>query len=216
MLYSQSPPLMADELSTAGLARDSDAQSDQRIGRRRMKPSSESPHYRFGEGPVASARPSLGRRLFRSLARFSIAVLIGVGATLGWQAYGDEAKEMLLAQAPALGWVLSVFPTKSSVAAATSADPTRQLVPMASTLDAVRRSVDQLAAKQEQMAQNIAALRAIEDTRQKMPSAPSGPSAPPPAPTAAPAQQATSVPQPKPPQAKIDSRLPPSGSQFSR
>ena len=215
MLYSQSPPLMADELSTAGLARDSDAQSDQRIGRRRMKPSSDSAHYRFGEGPVASGRPSLGRRLFRSLARFSIAVLIGVGATLGWQAYGDEAKEMLIAQASALGWVLSAFPTKSPVAAI-SADPTRQLVPMASTLDAVRRSVDQLAAKQEQMAQSIAALRAVEDSRQKMPPGPSGLSAPASPPTVAPAQQATSVPQPKPPQAKIDSRLPPSGSQFSR
>ena len=100
--------------------------------------------------------------------------------------------------------------------AAMSADPTRQLVPMASTLDAIRRSVDQLAAKQEQMAQNIAALRAVEDTRQKMPPGPSGLSTPAPAPTVAPAQQATSVPQPKPPQAKIDSRLPPSGSQFSR
>ena len=193
MLYSQSPPLMADELSTAGLARDSDAQSDQRIGRRRMKPSSDSAHYRFGEGPVASGRPSLGRRLFRSLARFSIAVLIGVGATLGWQSYGEEAREMLIAQAPALAWVLPVPTTKSPGMAATYADPTRQLAPMASTLDAVRRSVDQLAAKQEQMAQNIAALRAVEDSRQKMPPGPSGLSAPAPPPTVAPAQQATSV-----------------------
>ena len=216
MLYSQSPPLMADELSTAGLARDSDVRSDQHVGRRRMKPSSDSPHYRFGEGPAATARPSIGRRMFRGLSRFSIAVLIGVGATLGWQSYGEEAREMLVAQAPALAWVLPVPTTRSPIVAAMSADPTRQLVPMASTLDAIRRSVDQLAAKQEQMAQNIAALRAVEDTRQKMPPGPSGLSAPAPAPTVAPAQQATSVPQPKPPQAKIDSRLPPSGSQFSR
>ena len=92
--------------------------------------------------------------------------------------------------------------------ASTYADPTRQLAPMASTLDAVRRSVDQLAAKQEQMAQNIAALRAVEG--QRMPTAPSA--APP-----TPAQPVASVPPPKPPQAKIDSRLPPpAGSQFSR
>jgi len=154
--------------------------------------------------------------MLRSLTRFSIAVLIGVGATLGWQSYGDEAREMLVAQAPALGWVLPVSTTKSPVGPAASSDPTRQLVPMASTLDAVRRSVDQLAAKQEQMAQSIAALRAVEDSRQKMPPGPSGLSAPASPPTVAPAQQATSVPQPKPPQAKIDSRLPPSGSQFSR
>ena len=216
MLYSQSPPLMADELSTAGLARDSDARSDQRIGGRRMRPSSDSPHYRFGEGPVASARPSLGRRLFRSLTRFFIAVLIGVGATLGWQSYGDEAREMLVAQAPVLGMLLPAPTTRSPVVAAAYTDPARQLAPMASALDAVRRSVEQLAAKQEQMAQNLAALRAVEDTRQKLPSTPPGPTAPAPPPTAAPAQQATSVPQPRPPQTKIDSRLPSAGSQFSR
>jgi hypothetical protein len=183
--------------------RDSDPRSDQRIGRRRMK--SDAPHYRFGEGPAAGGRPSLGRRLFRGLARFTIAVLIGVGATLGWQSYGDEAREMLIAQAPALGLLLPVPTTRSPVAVSAYADPARQLAPMASTLDAVRRSVEQLAAKQEQMAQNIAALRAVEE--QKMPAALSAP---------APAPQAASVPQPRPPQAKIDSRLPSSGSQFSR
>jgi hypothetical protein len=209
MLYSHSPPLTAEETSFDGLARDPDVRSDQRIGRRRTKPSIDAPHhYRFGEGPLASGRPSIGRRIFRSLTRFSIAVLIGVGATLGWQSYGDEAKEMLVAQVPTLGLLLSVSTTKSPVAA-TSTDTTRQLAPLASTLDAVRRSVEQLAARQEQMARNIAALRAVEeDARQKISSAPSAP---------APAQQAASIPQPKPPQPKIDSRLPPSaGSQLSR
>jgi hypothetical protein len=212
MLYSQSPPLTAEEPSSGGLGRDPDVRSDQRIGRRRMKPSIDSPHhYRFGEGPLASGRPSIGRRIFRTLVRFSITVLIGVGGTLGWQSYGDEAKEMLVAQAPVLGLLLPVSTTKSPVMAATSTDTTRQLAPLASTLDAVRRSVEQLAARQEQMAQNIAALRtAEENVRQKTSSTP-------PAPAPAPAQQAASIPQPKPPQPKIDSRLPPSaGSQLSR
>ena len=207
MLYSQSPPLTAEETSFDGLARDPDVRSDQRMGRRRMKPSIDSPYpYRFGEGQPAIRRPSIGRRMFRSLTRFSIAVLIGVGATLGWQSYGDEAKEMLVAQAPVLGFLLPVSTTKSPATAATSPDATRQLAPLASTLDAVRRSVEQLAAKQEQMAQNIAALRAVEENaRQKTSS------------TLTPAEQAASIPQPKPPQAKIDSRLPsPAGPQFSR
>jgi hypothetical protein len=207
MLYSQSPPLTAEETSFGGLDHDPDVRSDPRVGRRRMKPSIDSPYpYRFGEGQPAGRRPSIGKRMFRSLTRFSIAVLIGVGATLGWQSYGDEAKEMLVAQAPALGLLLSVSTTKSPVMAATSPDTTRQLAPLASTLDAVRRSVEQLAAKQEQMAQNIAALRAVEENaRQKTSS------------TLAPAEQAASIPQPKPPQAKIDSRLPsPAGPQFSR
>jgi hypothetical protein len=208
MLYSQSPPLTAEDTSFAGLERDPDVRSDQRMGRRRVKPSIDSPYpYRFGEGQPAIRRPSIGRRMFRTLIRFSIAVLIGVGATLGWQSYGDVAKEMLVARAPTLAWVLSVSTTKSPVVAATSTDPMQQLAPLASNLDVVRRSVEQLAAKQEQMAQNIAALRAVEeDARQKISSA-----------APAPAQQAASIPQPKPPQAKIESRLPPpAGPQPSR
>ena len=215
MLYSQSPPLTAEETSSGGLARDPDVRSDQRIGRRRMKPSIDPPHpYRFGEGQLASGRPSIGRRIFRSLARFFIAVLIGVGATLGWQS--DAAKEMLVARVPTLAWVLPVSTTKSPVVAATSTDPMQQLAPLASNLDVVRRSVEQLAAKQEQMAQNIAALQAVEeDIRQKMSSTPP-----------APAQQAASIPQPKPPQPKAQSSAvqsssvprppPPAGPQLSR
>src|SRR3954453_1403982 len=208
MLYSQSPPLTAEETSLDELARDLGVRSDQRTGRQRMKPSTNSPYpYRFGERQPASGRPSLGRRMLRTLVRFSIAVLIGVGATLGWQSYGDAVKDMLAVEAPILGWVLSSVPTtKPSAVAVTSIDPTRQLAPLASTLDIVRRSVEQLAAKQEQMAQNIAALRAAEgDARQKRSSAPPSSA---PAAARAPAQPAASVPQLKPPQPKIDSRLP--------
>lgn len=212
MLYSQSPPLTADEMAFDGLARDLGVRSEQRMPRRRPKPVADSSYsYRFGEGqPVPQSRPSIGRRMFRTLVRFSIAVLIGVGATLGWQSYGEEIREILIAQAPAVGLLLPVPSTRPPVSAAAYGDPARQLAPMASTLDAVRRSVEQLAAKQEQMAQNIAALRAVEDeVRQKLLPAP-------PAQAPAPLPQA-SAPQPKPPQAKIDSRLsPPPGSQFSR
>jgi hypothetical protein len=208
MLYSQSPPLTAEETLFGGYARDPDVRSDQRVGSRRVKPSVDSPYpHRFGEGQPASGRPSIGKRMFRTLVRFSIAVLIGVGGTLGWQSYGDEAREMLVARAPALDLLLPVSTTKSPVTAATSTDTTRQFTPLASTLDAVRRSVERLAVRQEQMAQNIAALRtAEENVRQRTSSTPP-----------APAQQAASIPPPKPPQAKIESRLPPpAGPQFSR
>ncbi|WP_065752601.1 hypothetical protein [Bradyrhizobium paxllaeri] len=203
MLYSQSPPLAeqqwprAEEISSGGLARDLDVRSDRRMGGRRTKPSVDSSHsYRFGEGPMTSGRPSIGRRIVRSLIRFSITVLIGVGATLGWQSYGDAAKEMAVARAPALAWLLPTSTTKSPAVAATSAGPV-QLEPLASNLDAVRRSVEQLANKQEQIAQNVAALRAVqEDIRQKMSLAPSSP---------APAPQAASTPQPSTPQPRAQS-----------
>ena len=224
MVYSQSPPLAetewltAEETSSDGSARDPDARSDLRSGRRPLKAPIQSPHpSRLNDREVASDRPSIGRRMLRSLTRFSIAALIGVGATLAWQqSYGDAAKEMVIARAPMLAWALSVSTTKSPVVAATSPDPMQQLAPLTFNLDVVRRSVDQLAAKQGQMAQNIAALQAVEeDIRQKVSSTPP-----------APAQQAASIPQPKPPQPKAPSSAvqsssvprppPPAGPQLSR
>jgi hypothetical protein len=190
MQYSQSPPLAEKEWQTAE-ANDLDAISDQRIGRRPVKPSNQSSRSSsLKHDQVASGRPPVGRRIFRTLARFFIAVLIGVGGTLAWQFYGDAAREMAVARAPTLAWLLSVSTTKSPAVAATSPDPVQLLEPLASNLDVVRRSVEQLAAKQDQMAQNIATLQAVEeDIRQKMSSTPASPS-----------QQAAPIPQPKPPQ----------------
>ena len=114
------------------------------------------------DGEVASERPSIGRRLLRALARFSIAALTGVGATLGRQSYGDAAKEMVIARAPTLARLLSISTAKPPVVTATSAGPAEQLAPLVFNLDIVRRGVEQLAAKQERMAQDIATLQAIE------------------------------------------------------
>ncbi len=194
MHYSQSPPLAEKtEWPTAG-ARDPDATPDQRIGIRPVKPSIHSPRSSsLRDDQVASDRPPVGRRIFRTLTRFSIAVLIGVGGTLAWQSYGDAARGMVIARAPTLAWLLSVSTTRSPAVAATSPDPVQQLGPLASNLDVVRRSVEQLAAKQDQMAQNIATLQAVEeDIRQKMSYTP-------------PSQQAASIPQPKPPQPRAQS-----------
>ena len=223
MLYSQSPPLaekewlIAEETSSGRSARDPDARSDLRSGRRPLKAPIDPPHpYRFGEGQLVSDRPSIGRRLLRSLTRFSIAALIGVGATLGWQSYGDAAKEMVIARAPTLAWLLSISTTKPPVVATTSPDPMQQLAPLASNLDVVRRSVEQLAAKQEQLAQNIAALQAVEeDIRQKVSSTP-----PSPAPQAASIRQPTPSPPRAQPSAVRSSSVPrpppPAGPQPSR
>ena len=195
MNYSQSPPLAEKEWQTAE-AHDLDAISDQRIGRRPVKPSNHSSRSSsLKHDQVAGDRPPLGRRIFRTVSQFLIVVLIGVGATLAWQSYGDAAREMVIARAPTMAWLLSVSTTRSPAVAATSPDPVQQLGPLASNLDVVRRSVEQLAAKQDQMAQNIATLQAVEeDIRQKMSYTPPSPS-----------QQAASIPQPKPPQPRAQS-----------
>ena len=195
MQYSQSPPLAEKEWQTAE-AHDLDAISDQRIGRRPVKPSNQSSRSSsLKHDQVASDRPPVGRRIFRTLTQFFIAVLIGVGGTLAWQFYGDAAREAVIVRAPTLAWLLSVSTTKSPAATATSAAPVQQqLEPLAFNIDLVRRSVEQLAAKQDQMAQNIATLQGVqEDIRQKMYTPPS------------PSQQAASIPQPKPPQPKAQS-----------
>jgi hypothetical protein len=189
---------------------DLDTRFDQRIGMPKQQ-SIRSPYSSsLKDDQVASNRSPIGRRIFHAVTRFFIAVLIGVGATLAWQSYGDAAREMVAARAPALAWLLSVSATKSPVVAATSPDPVLQLEPLASTLDVVRRSVEQLAAKQDQMAQNIAVLQAVEeDIRQKMPSTPPSPT-----------QQAASNQQPKPPQLRTQPssipRAPPPAGPLSR
>jgi hypothetical protein len=159
--------------------------------------------------PLATDRPSLGRRTSRSLARFLVTACIGVAATLAWQSYGGTAKQMIANSAPQLSWLLSlpamnppsgreiaveqpsppavqasapqaasaqagaVAPTASEPAASTA--PTapspdlQQLATMAHDLAAVRQSVEQLAAGQEQMARDIAKLQAAgQDIRRRI------------------------------------------------
>jgi hypothetical protein len=203
MSYAQSPPLAEDEwftdpVSTDAPLRNPDTRSDRRTPQRRTATVNPPPAFgRKGVQDIAN-RPSVVGRFFRTLFRFVIAVSIGVGGTMAAQT--DTAKEMLAAQAPTLAWVLSVSPAKSVGAAASSgvAAPVQQQAgPSAADLDAVRRSVDQLAARQDQLAQNMAALQAVgEDIRQKVSSPPAPPSAP---------REAAAVPQPKPPQARVPS-----------
>jgi hypothetical protein len=201
-MYS-SPRVVAS--SGRSVPRDPDTQSDQRIDPQPVKRSVRpSPAFGRSDDQVASDLPPIGRRLFRTVTRFSVAVFIGIGATLAWQSYGDEAKEMLVARVPSLDWLLSASKVKSQATAATSTDVV-QLAPLALTLDAVRRSVEQVAAKQERLVQNIAALQVIDqDIREKMPSPPQSQQAPSslqpkPSQSRALAVQSTSMPAPRPP-----------------
>ena len=119
-------------------------------------------------------RPQRGRGAFRTICRFCVAVLIGVGLTLGWQSYGDAANDMIRSQAPWLSGLLPGSTTKiptatTPTAAGISSEVVQQLEPMAHDLAAVRRSVDELAGRQEQLAQYVAGLRVVEqDIMQKM------------------------------------------------
>jgi len=185
---------MTDELASSGrLARDHGILSDLRIGTPRQPSSHSSNSQSYKDDQVATGRAPIGRRIFRTLTRFFIAVLIGVGATLAWQSFGGTARETVAAQAPLLAWLLPVSATQSPVAAA---DPAQQLAPLASNLEVVRRNVEQLAAKQDQMAQTIVLLQATEeDIREKMAFASA-------------AQQTAANPSPKPPQQRVQPAAP--------
>ena len=185
-------------------------------------------HTDFANDQFASNKPSISRRMFRALARFLVAVLIGVGGTLAWQSYGDEAKQMVVARAPSLGWLLSVSTTSppdrqapiqdaaipqsapvaqipGPAAPVASAEIVQQLEPMARDLAAVQRSLEQLAVRQDQMAQSIATLQAVEqDIKQKLASpasraVPTPPRKPPHPATQSSAVQSSSVPPPPSP-----------------
>ena len=120
--------------------------------------------------------PSIASRALRTVARFSLVVLLGVVATLAWQSYNEEAKELLRTWVPPLGWLLP----PSAASTETSSEWGERLKPLAVDLALVRRSVEQLAldqrqlaVKQENIAQDIATLQAVErDLRQNISSVP--------------------------------------------
>src|SRR5262249_32111274 len=97
-----------------------------------------------------SNRPSVGRRVTRRFARFFFVVFIGVGGTLAWQ-QGDEVTEMVRTWVPSLGWLLPVSTTKAP-APVTTTDLQQQLKFMSIDLALVRRTEEQLAANQDQLA----------------------------------------------------------------
>src|SRR5262245_5841947 len=92
---------------------------------------------------VGSKQPSLLKRAWRGLTRFVIIFFIGVAATVGWQSYGNAAREMIAKSSPQLGWLVP----------SAAASPERQV-------EAMRQRVDQLAASQRQIAGDIAKLLA--------------------------------------------------------
>lgn len=176
--------LTAERASSGRPARAPDAGIDPRAGMRSTTASIHSLRA-FGKSDQVK-RPSIGRRIFRTVTRFVLTVLIGVGGTLAWQSYGDAAREMVAARAPTLAWL--VAPTRSPAVAA-SPNPAQPAL-VASNLDAMRRSLDLLTARQEQVVQNLAALLAVEeDVRQKMSFTPPSVATVPTFQPAAPAQQ---------------------------
>ena len=183
MQPSQNRPPNRQRHESDNVARDLDAErvsSDRRIGAGPEEPEyyPESPpvvppgyarYSSIGNRQFSPRRPSVSKRVFRTVARFALAVFLGVGATLGWQSYGDQASMTIRAWAPSLAWLLPVSAAESPVASVTLPGLVEQLKPISIDLAIVRRTLDQLAAnqnqlatKQEQIAQRLATLQEFE------------------------------------------------------
>ena len=160
---------------------------------RTSMPTEPSSDANIGPAVLMSKPPSLRRRAARS----SIIFCMGIAAALAWQSYGDAAREMIAGFYPQLGWLepqtvgVGTLPEMTSrTAPATTSDSQDLLLKsILVNLAAVRQSVNQLAADQRQMANDIAKLKAAEqEISDKISSAPSA------QPTAAPARKPAPVP----------------------
>ena len=128
---------------------------------------------------LTGSKPSVTSRLLRVSAGFSIAVLIGVGATLAWQSYGPSLHWL---SASATTVAPEVQQSAQNIAApqsaplpqtappvAASIPELAQLEPMARDLAAMRSSLEQFAVKQDQIIQNMTTLQAAQqDIKQKI------------------------------------------------
>jgi hypothetical protein len=154
---------------------------------------------------------AMKKRGSRRFGRYLVAILIGVAATLAWQSYGESAKQIIATRAPELGWspeakqmiATSIQwigwtkppagPEKQALPVAQSTPTTPSLDPgqvqqMVQSLAALRESVQQLTAGQDQMAREIAKLEsAVVEILLKIPEPPAQPSV-------APARKPTPVP----------------------
>jgi hypothetical protein len=131
----------------------------------------------FKNDQFANDRSPIGRKRFRAVARLSIAALIGVGGLSAWQSHGDEAMETIGTWVVSLGSLSSVSTTKlpsvpAPAAVATSPELAQQLEAMPHDLAIMRRNVEQLTEKHEQMARNIATLKAAGQHIKKNTSSP--------------------------------------------
>jgi hypothetical protein len=149
----------AGQASPDRSARAPEARFEQRGGARTASVHTLHAFGRRGDQPE-SGPPSLIRRILRGVIRFMVTLLIGIGGTLAWQSYGDAVKAMVAVQAPTLARLLP--PTGWPA-------PSNPMQQPAYNLETLRLNIEQLAARQDLMAQSFATLLAVEmDIRQKM------------------------------------------------
>jgi hypothetical protein len=115
-----------------------------------------------------SEQPSWRKRGLLAVVRFLIAACIGGAATLAWQSYGEEARQVIASSSQQLGWLApraeAVTPAEpDTIASATPSADQQQLESISLDLAAVRQSVDQLIASQDQITRRVDQLALGQD-----------------------------------------------------
>src|SRR5215469_7039507 len=174
------------------------------------------------------------KRSLRGFTRYLLAICIGVVATVAWQSYGEAAKQMFAARAPELGWSPETKqmignwveqlgwtkPPRAAAVAQTAPAAVAPSVPVAPSIDpaevhqvamdltALRQTVAQITASQDQMAREVDRLQAAnQEILAKMPEPP-----PPPPIAAVPAVAGRPAPGGAPPSENTQNTAPTSAS----
>jgi hypothetical protein len=157
---------------------------------------------------LVAIEKEIKRRRSRGFARYLVAICIGVAGTLAWQAYGDAAKRVIATRAPELGWspeakqVIASWtvgwtkpPASPEKTPAPSVNPA-QVQQMAQSLTALRETVEQIAASQDQTSREMARVEsAVAELISKTPEPSARPPATPDRKPAAAAPAAPTAPQ---------------------
>jgi hypothetical protein len=105
--------------------------------------------------PLPNRQPPVRKRASRALARSLMTFCIGVAATLAWQSYGDAARQIIANLYPQLRWLAPHAEPAPETTALVAPAFDQQLNTMSLNFDAVRQSLDRIAAGQEQIARSI-------------------------------------------------------------
>jgi hypothetical protein len=122
------------------------------------EPLSEEAHYLHPgdrkNGEFASGQPSSGKLVWLTLVGFLVSAGIGTVAALAWKSHGDVAKETIAPAASLKEMSFDLEVMRQSIDALATSTAANQAQMM--------RSIDQLAAGQEQMTRQITEMQTVE------------------------------------------------------
>jgi hypothetical protein len=117
--------------------------------------------------PVMSKQPSPVTRGLRALVRALVTFCIGVVAALAWQAHGGAVRLMIASSSSQLGWLAPqaapAAQTASDASAPAALSPDQLLKAALLDLAAVRQSIDQLTASQDQITRTVGQFAAAQE-----------------------------------------------------